>query len=97
MNTSKEVLNKVQLIDGQFTPSEAADVVSSLIEGKINFHKLRRLSLSEGNMHSDTGYDDSRVKELTIERKEFKAVCREALTMGKNIKINGILEIEIID
>jgi hypothetical protein len=97
MNTTKEVMNKVQLVDGIFTASEASDIVSSLIGEKINFHKLHRLSMSEGNINSDTGYDDSRVVELTAERKEFKELCREARLMGKKIKINGILEIEIID
>jgi hypothetical protein len=53
--------------------------------------------MSEGNINSDTGYDDSRVVELTAERKEFKELSREARLMGKRIKINGILEIEIID
>jgi hypothetical protein len=97
MNTSKEVMHKVQLVDGIFTASEASDIVSSLIGEKINFHKLHRLSMSEGNINSDTGYDDSRVVELTAERKEFKELSREARLMGKRIKINGILEIEIID
>ncbi|WP_213521460.1 hypothetical protein [Nonlabens sp.] len=97
MKTIKEVINKVQLVDGVFTASEASDIVSNLIEEKINFHKLHRLSLSEGNINSDTGYDDSRVIELTADRKELKQLCREARLTGKKIKINGILEIEVID
>ncbi|WP_292891490.1 hypothetical protein [Nonlabens sp.] len=97
MKTIKEVINQVQLVDGVFTASEASDIVSNLIEEKINFHKLHRLSLSEGNINSDTGYDDSRVIELTADRKELKQLCREARLTGKKIKINGILEIEVID
>ncbi|AGC75908.1 hypothetical protein LX97_00589 [Nonlabens dokdonensis] len=97
MNASKEVMTKVQLVDSKFSPSEAADVVSSLIREKINFHKLHRLSMCEGNVNSNTKYDDSRVVELDLERKKFKEICREAKANGKRIKINGILEIEIID
>jgi hypothetical protein len=97
MVESKDVLTKVQLVDSTFSPSEASDVVSSLIREKINFHKLHRLSMCEGNVNSDTNYDDSRVVELELERKEFKEICREAKLMGKRIKINGVLEIEIID
>ena len=44
-----EVIQKVQLVEGKFTPSEAADVVSSLISEKINFHKIQRLSSLERN------------------------------------------------
>jgi hypothetical protein len=96
MLISKEVLRKVQLVDGVFIPSEASDVISRLIREKINFHKLNRLSCEE-NVNSDTAYDDSRVTELTEDRKEFKAICTEAKLMEKKIKVNGILEIEIID
>ncbi len=97
MSTSKEVLHKVQLVDGIFTPTEASDVISSLIREKINFHKLHRLSMCEGNVNSDSGYDDSRVTELIEKRKEFKAICIKAKLTGKKIKINGVLEIEVID
>jgi hypothetical protein len=97
MSASKEVLHKVQLVDGIFTPSEASDVISSLIREKINFHKLHRLSICEGDVNSDTDYDDSRVILLSQERTEFKVICREAKLMGKKIKIKGTLEIEITD
>lgn len=97
MVETKNVITKVQLVDSTFSASEASDVVSSLIREKINFHKLHRLSMCEGNVNSDTNYDDSRVEKLELERKEFKEICREAKLMGKKIKINGVLEIEIID
>ncbi len=97
MSTSKEVLHKVQLVDGVFIPSEASDVISRLIREKINFHKINRLSMCEGNVNSDSGYDDSRVTELIEKRKEFKAICIKAKLTGKKIKINGVLEIEVID
>ncbi|SHI42544.1 hypothetical protein [Aquimarina spongiae] len=92
-----EVLHKVQLVDGVFTPSEAADVINSLIREKINFHKLHRLSLCEGNINSDTQYDDSRVQELLQEKEDFKTIHKEALIAGKRVKISGVLEIEVID
>jgi len=95
MNT--EVLHKVQLIDGTFTSSEGLDVINSLINEKINFHKLHRLSMCEGNMNSDTSYDDSRVTELFQEKEDFKKIFQEAQASGKRFKINGIIEIEMID
>jgi hypothetical protein len=95
MSIRKVVPHKVQLVDVICTP---ADVINSLIiKEKISFHKLhRRLSMSEGNITSDPIYDDSRITELTDEKKEFKPICRERNLMGKKIKINGTLEIEII-
>lgn len=95
--TTVDVMHKVQLVDGQFTPSEASDVINALIKEKINFHKIHRLSMCEGNIDSDTSYDDSRVAQLQREQVDLKAICHEARLAGKNVKINGILDIEIID
>ena len=95
--TTTDVLHKVKLVDGTFTAAEAGDVISSLIEEKINFHKLHRLSMSEGDMHCDTTFDDSRLSQLLREKKDFKALCREAKMAGKQMRISGTLEIEFID
>ena len=95
--TTTEVMNKVQLIDGVFTPSEALDVINALIKEKINFHKIHRLSLREGDENSNTTFDDSRVKELYAERENFKEVYFKARELNKRVKINGKIEIELID
>lgn len=96
MNTT-EVKTEVQLIDGVFTPSEAKDVINALIKEKINFHKIHRLSIWEGNENDDTTFDDSRVSQLLREKENFKDVYKEAMLSGKRIKINGILDIEFVD
>ena len=95
--TTENVTHKVQLVNGTFTPPEASDVINSLIKEKINFHKLHRLSIYEGNIKSDTSYDDSRVSQLEKEKEDFKPIYREALLAGKNVRISGVLNIEIID
>lgn len=95
--TTVDLLHQVKLIDGDFTPSEASDVLSALIREKINFHKLHRLSMCEGNIYSDTSFDDSRVAQLSRAKAEFDVFCQEARSAGKKIRINGILDVEIID
>ena len=37
---SVQELQEVKLVDGTFTPSESMDVISHLINAKINFHKM---------------------------------------------------------
>lgn len=95
--TTTEVKHKVQLVDGDFTASETSDVLNALLNVKINFHKLHRLAVKEGDVNSDCSYDDSRVNELIQEKNDLKAICHEARLEGKKIKINGILNIELID
>ncbi|WP_430412684.1 hypothetical protein [Kordia sp.] len=95
--TTTDVTHKVQLVDGKFTAMEASDVINSLLDEKINFHKIHRLSMCEGNVDSDTTFDDSRLAQLIREKENFKAVYQEAKREGKQFRINGILEVEIID
>lgn len=95
--TTTEVLNKVKLIDGVFTASEAADLMNSFLEEKINFHKLHRLAMREGDIYSDTRFDDSRVSQLMQDQLDFNMLCQQARANGKKLKINGIIEIEILD
>lgn len=96
LNKNAEVAQKIQLVDGTFTPSEALDVINGLLDEKINFHKLQRLALSERNINNDTTYPDGRVAELQQEKKSAREIISEARTGGYQIKINGILEIEFV-
>lgn len=93
--SSKKTIQKIQLVAGEFTVSEATDVVVSLIDEKLNFHKLQRLSLSEGFSGADTEYPDGRIGELEHEKSLAMAFFKEARKSGAKISINGTLEISI--
>ena len=86
---------KIQLVQGSFTASEACDVVTSLLNEKINFHKLQRLSWCEGDKDANTKYPDERIAELEKE----KAIAREFINSlryeGKRLKIEGTLNITL--
>ncbi len=88
---------KIQLVKGEFTPSEAYDVVIALIDEKINFHKIQRLQIWEGNHKCVTGQLDGRIKELEEEKRIAKEFIANTRGAGKNLKINGILEITLAD
>ena len=92
-----EVTQKIQLVEGEFTASEASDIISSLIDEKINFHKLQRLSLCEGNQNANCSYPNGRIKELINEKKIAKEFLKEARREGKRVRIDGILNISFED
>lgn len=97
METLIKTKQKIQLVDGSFSPSEAYDVITSLLDEKINFHKLQRLSWCEGDGNSNTKYPDGRIQELQNE----KAIAREYINSirseGKRLRIDGILKISLED
>lgn len=94
-NVKARTQQKIQLVDGEFTVSEASDVVLSLLNEKINFHKLQRLSLCEGFSGADTEYPDGRIGELEREKSIAKDFFAQARESGVSIVINGTLKISI--
>ena len=89
--TAKE--QKIRLVDGEFTPSEACDIVNALLDQKINFHKLQRLAMWEGNINANASFPNHRIEELEAEKKRFKEYMRDARKQGAMVNIKGILDI----
>lgn len=87
----------IQLVKGEFTPSEASHVIMSLIDEKINFHKIQRLQIWEGNHKCKTGELDGRIKELENEKDIVRDFINNMRGQGKNLNINGILEITTVE
>ena len=88
-------VQKIQLVKGAFTPSEAFDVVSALIDEKINFHKIQRLQRWEGDHNCSTNQLDGRIEELAAEKQTAREFINSLRAQGKKLSINGVLEITV--
>jgi hypothetical protein len=93
LQRTESTTQKFQLVKGAFTPSEAAHVVMSLIDEKINFHKVQKLQLWEGNHKCQTGPLDGRIAELEQEKKAAAAFIEKTRKLGQSLEIDGILKI----
>ena len=87
---------EVQLVEGEFTCSEASFVINELINEKINFHKLQRLRLCEGDENSDTRYANQRIAELENEKLIAKRYIDKARKEGYDVFIDGVLDIRFV-
>ncbi|WP_299164368.1 hypothetical protein [uncultured Eudoraea sp.] len=94
---TEKTTQKIQLIKGEFTPSEASDVIIALIDEKINFHKIQRLQLWEGNHKYETNQLDGRINELREEKRIAKEFISNTRGLGRNLKINGVLQITVAE
>ncbi|KAB1069036.1 hypothetical protein F6U93_04590 [Tamlana haliotis] len=83
----------LKLIDGTFTSSESNDILSRILDVKINFHKLQRLSKTEGNMNDSCMFDSDRITELINAKHEVQKFLTEARLKGKKLKINSSVSI----
>lgn len=88
---------KIDLINGRYTASEAADIINSVLDVKINFHKIHRLSITEGNENDKCEHDNGRISELMHEKQIAKEFFAQARVQGKKLKMTSVIQIEIED
>ena len=92
-----QVLQKIKLIDGHFTTSEASDLIGSLINEKINFHKIQRLGQFIQDDSSDDQESIDRIAQLEKEKMVAKEFIANAKVNGRRITITGNIEIAYED
>lgn len=97
LTKSDKIITKIQLVKGAFTPSEAFEVIMSLIDQKINFHQKQRLQKWEQNHKNNSDELDDRIKQLENEKKAAKEFIAKAKSLNSEISINGILEMVIVE
>ena len=95
--TGLTIKQKIQLVKGEFTPTEASDVILALIDEKINFHKIQTLQRWEQNHLNNSEDLDDRISQLEDEKQNVKTFITNAKNLKSNLTINGILEIEIVE
>jgi hypothetical protein len=95
LTQTEKTTQNIELVKGEFTPSEASHIIMSLIDEKINFHKIQRLQIWEGNHQCVTRDIDSRINELEEEKKIARNFINSTRGLGQNLRINGTLEISI--
>ncbi|MDC6365444.1 MULTISPECIES: hypothetical protein [Flavobacteriaceae] len=80
------------LIEGVFSPSEAADVLLSLLNDKIKFHSVQLLHLNDSN-HIDISNSKNRIQELKSAKEKITNIILNARDQGSNLKIHSTIEI----
>lgn len=87
----------IQLLDGEFTPSQASDVIFSLISQKINYHNLEGLQNWERNHKYDQEPLRNRINELEDAMKQTKDFMLKLKDSGKNVKIEGVIKMSVVE
>ncbi|QBA65125.1 hypothetical protein [Muriicola soli] len=85
----------LKLVEGTYTPSEAADILFSLIGDKIKFHNLQMLSLQE-RFGIESVHSEQRIKELKAAKMEAKDLILQARDAGYTLQIEGDIKISFL-
>ncbi|MDX1629258.1 MAG: hypothetical protein R3345_11200, partial [Fulvivirga sp.] len=64
---------------------------------KINFHKLRMLSETEGDIHADISFSQNRVEELKESKEKLKELLQGVKAEGKSVEITSFLEVKPVE
>lgn len=86
----------LQLIDGEFTPAEAATVILNLIDEKINFHKIRKLQLWEKDHTANSDKLNARIKALEAEKARALAFFEKATANKSSLKVDGAIKLTML-
>ncbi|TYA84166.1 hypothetical protein [Seonamhaeicola marinus] len=94
---SKIKQQNIDLVDGTFNISDASDIINAVLDVKINHHKIKRLSIKEGDINDLCEYDTNRINELIKAKEDAKTFFKDLRYSGKKLRINGLITIEALD
>ncbi|MBP2283429.1 hypothetical protein H4V97_001747 [Flavobacterium sp. CG_23.5] len=97
LTKTDKIMQKIQLVKGEFTPFEASNIIMSLIDQKINFHQRQKIQKWEENHESNSDELNDRITQLENEKQAAKEFISNAINGKTKLKINGTLEITIVD
>lgn len=89
--SKKETLN---LIEGKFNTTDAAEVLFSILGAKINFHNTQILSIKE-RFNGDTHFSEKRLKELLQAKQKVSELIAEARANNYDIDIKSTVEVSL--
>ncbi|MBK7407221.1 MAG: hypothetical protein IPJ40_03515 [Saprospirales bacterium] len=85
-----------KLVDGEFTPEKAREVLFSLVNSKIHFHNCEKFS-TQIRFGGDVSHAEKRIEELTQVHQEIKELIEQAKAQGFNLKVNSLLEVALVE
>lgn len=85
-------MKTTKLITGQFTPSEAKDVLLSLVDTKINFHKIKSLS-SMIRCNKPEAESELRILALKEAKEQILAIIQQAINEDCTLNIESTINI----
>jgi hypothetical protein len=77
----------IQLIDGEFNPKDAMELITQITYTKIKYHENK---IANGCVEEDIKYRESKIKEL---QKELSHLRIDMNNKTKNVTINTMIKI----
>lgn len=96
LSESAEAANgPFELIRGNYKPEDALEILSHLIQEKINFHTLKNFS-QVVRFDSKDEFSSVRIEELKKSRQAIKVLVDNAKKQGKMLSVKSNIIVELI-
>lgn len=86
---------EVSLIEGQFEPKEALEILQNLISHKVNFHLVKNFN-SEVRYGVKSVKSLERIKALRQANIEIQELLEKAAKEGQELSVKAKIQIELI-
>lgn len=92
----KEIPQNIQLVHEKVTPEEAFEIIDTLVDERIRFHKINMLRKWERNHRFDSASHDEKMAALKEQRTCTKAFIAQAEKEGYNVEIRTNIEVRLV-
>lgn len=92
----KDTAQNIQLVNEKNTPEEAFEMIDTLVEDRIRFHKIQMLRKWERNHRFDSVPHDQKIVELRAQRTSTKAFIAQAEREGYDVEITTNIEVRLV-
>lgn len=88
---------KTKLIGGIYDPTDAGQIVLSILNTQISFYHDQFIKQWEADHSTGTTYRDQKIKELQYKRNVIKALIEQSKAEGSQLSIDGVFELKVIE
>ena len=88
-------MNQFTLIEGEFTPEEAREILMNLLCEKIRFHEVQVLAKKERKEDGFARHED-RISDLKTTRTKLKELIKFSEQSGQSLKLSAVLSIQAL-
>lgn len=84
---------QIDLINGNFTAADAMEIITSVLDKKMNFHKLQRLAKTERDHADPCIFENDRIAALQLEKDKAIAFLGPMINNGEALSIKSKIDI----
>lgn len=89
-------MENVNLISNVFSPIEARNMITTIIDKNINQCKVEFMMNWEHNHNSNLNHLDEKIADLTNKKKNFETIIEEASKGGYNVCLDETIELKLL-